>query len=104
LISNELLTNNGMDLLRMNSSEMDQQDRNQIIQAIQNGRKIEAIKIYRECTGNNLLEAKNFIEGLTEELREQNPESIPENNSGCGTAALICFICPALSLFYLLIS
>lgn len=88
----------------MNSDKMNPQDREQIIQAIQNGSKIEAIKIYRECTDSSLLEAKNFIEGLTEELREQNPGSIPEKSSGCGTAVLICLIFPAISLYYLFIS
>ena len=36
----------------------------QIIELIQAGKKIEAIKLYRESTGVGLKEAKDFVESL----------------------------------------
>jgi hypothetical protein len=38
------------------------------------GRKIEAIKIYRECAGSGLAEAKEFVEALEAAMRQTDPE------------------------------
>ena len=40
------------------------------------GRKIEAIKLYRIATGNGLLEAKNYIEGLMARLKPFTPAPV----------------------------
>jgi len=37
------------------------------------GKKIEAIKLFRATTGKGLVEAKDFIEHLTTELRATEP-------------------------------
>ena len=42
--------------------------------ALYNGRKIEAIKIYRRCAGVGLYEAKQAVEALEAELRATSPE------------------------------
>ena len=42
--------------------------RREIIEALQNRQKIEAIKLYREATGRDLMEAKDFIESLQQSL------------------------------------
>jgi hypothetical protein len=38
------------------------------------GRKIEAIKLYRDSTGAGLKEAKDFVDALEERLRQAEPE------------------------------
>lgn len=43
--------------------------RQQVVELIERGQKIEAIKVYREATGQGLAEAKVFIEHLEESLR-----------------------------------
>ncbi|MBI5686558.1 MAG: ribosomal protein L7/L12 [Verrucomicrobia bacterium] len=48
-----------------------------VTNAIFTGRKIEAIKLYREATNTSLVEAKEFVETLEAELRLQHPGSFP---------------------------
>jgi hypothetical protein len=68
---------------------LDDITRDEITQALFAGRKIDAIKIYRDATGEGLLESKEFIEALIVGLREEYPDRIPAHTSGCGTAALL---------------
>lgn len=63
--------------------------RDQINEAIFAGRKVEAIKLYRQATGEGLLESKEFIETLTKRLREEYPDKVPAHASGCGTAVVL---------------
>ena len=63
--------------------------RQAILDAITQGRKVGAIKLYRESTGCDLKEAKDFIEALTEQLREENPEAFAAPKSGCAGAVLL---------------
>jgi hypothetical protein len=74
-------------------SEVPDDAKQQIAEAIFAERKIEAIKLYRQATGQGLAEAKEFIEKLTEELREKSPEKFKPLSSGsaagCGSSALI---------------
>lgn len=42
--------------------------RHDVVEALRHGRKIEAIKLYREATGTGLAEAKSFVEALEESL------------------------------------
>lgn len=69
--------------------------KDEITQAIFAGRKIEAIKLYREATGQGLKEAKAFIEALTDRLREEHPDRVPAPTSGCGAAVLMMLVVPA---------
>lgn len=46
----------------------------QIKEALFQGRKIEAIRVYRECTGTGLGEAKPAVERLEAELRAAEPD------------------------------
>lgn len=63
--------------------------RDQINEAIFAGRKIEAIKLYRDATGEGLKESKDFIETLTDSLREKYPDRLPDKPAGCGAAVLL---------------
>jgi len=75
------------------SDDLSPDVKNEIADAIFAHRKIEAIKLYREASGQGLKEAKEFVEALTTELREQSPEKFSAGSaSGCGSAVffLIC--------------
>lgn len=61
----------------------------QIGTALAAGRKIEAIKIYREATGKGLKEAKDFINVLAAKLVKENPEKYGKLSQGSGCASVI---------------
>jgi ribosomal protein L7/L12 len=75
------------------------QTRDEINEAIFAGHKIEAIKLYREATGQGLKESKDFIEQLTETLREQYPGKVPSATAGCG-ATVVLFALTAFAMLY----
>lgn len=60
----------------------------EILDAIQAGNKIEAVKLYKEGSGVSLMEAKEFVERLMRELDIDQPGSIPR---GTGCSAVILF-------------
>lgn len=82
-----------------------------VTDAIFTGRKIEAIKLYREATNANLVEAKEFVEKLEAELRLQYPDkfsAVPQAQSmpalvllvvaiAIGIAAVLVFMRFAIS-------
>jgi hypothetical protein len=55
------------------------------------GRKIQAIKIYREATGADLKTAKDAVEAIDFELRTQHPDRFENSSSksGCMTMLLL---------------
>lgn len=62
----------------------------EFLDALAQGQKIQAIKIYREMTGSGLKEAKDAVEKLAAELAEKYPGQFPKpSQSGCGTTALV---------------
>lgn len=69
---------------------------NQIKGELLAGRKIEAIKIYRESTGVQLIDAKQAIDNLEKELRAATPEKF-SSPAGGGCFGMILF-CLALLL------
>ncbi|MEW4487779.1 ribosomal protein L7/L12 [Thalassoglobus sp. JC818] len=71
-----------------NSNSEDAQ-RQAVLEEIRKGRKLQAIKIYRDYSGVGLKEAKEFIEQLTEQLKKEDPTFVPKGNAGCGAAALL---------------
>lgn len=62
------------------------------------GRKIQAIKLYRNRTGQGLKEAKEFIESLEAELRAREPARFARGQGkGCAVAlALLTLTAAAL--------
>lgn len=49
---------------------MTDEQRQKILEAIESNQKILAIKLYREATGSDLRDAKDFVEELTAKLTE----------------------------------
>ena len=69
-------------------SEPTEEQIQEITHLILEGRKIEAIKIYREATNEGLKEAKDFVDDLTARLRQTHPDKfkVPESSkAGCSS-------------------
>jgi len=84
-------------------NDITQEQIDRISDALASGRKIEAIKIYREATGQGLKEAKDFIEALIPKLKEQDPEKYASlgQGSGCSSAAVLCIGLVAVAVFWI---
>jgi len=82
--------------------ESEQTMEQQVAEALASGQKIQAIKIYRDATGKDLKDAKDFIDKLTPRLIEENPEryaALGNAGAGCGaTAGLLLLIVVATVL------
>lgn len=64
----------------------------EIVSALADGNKIEAIKLYREASGVGLKDAKDAVEALIPKLVEKEPEKYEKiSKSGGGCASLIVF-------------
>lgn len=74
------------------STDLTDAQRNQIIETIHRGAKIEAIKLYMEATGVGLKESKDAVEAIEAEL-EPRPAGSKDpfaKKSGCfGMVALL---------------
>lgn len=72
-------------------ANLNDQNRQAIENAIFAGRKIEAIKLYRESTGEGLAEAKRAVEDMEVDLRRNSPEKFiaSVSKTGC-TGVLVC--------------
>ncbi|NOZ21277.1 MAG: hypothetical protein GXP25_09320 [Planctomycetes bacterium] len=74
----------------------------QINEALFAGRRVEAIKLYREFTGQGLKEAHDFIDVVHQELREKCPEKFEESADkpkGC-LGLLACLFLPVGAVLY----
>lgn len=63
-----------------------------IEESIARGQKLDAIKQYRDATGSGLKESKDFIDALTSQLIERDPERYAHarsSSAGCGSAAVL---------------
>jgi hypothetical protein len=76
---------------------LNDQQRQQIEAELFAGRKISAIKLYRDATGTGLAEAKHAVEDIEVDLRRQNPERfISQPRAGClGLVMLVALILAA---------
>jgi len=75
-----------------------------IQQALFQGRKIEAIKLYRECLGTGLAEAKTAVDKLELELRSQSPEKFAAKPAGKGCLGIILAVCALAIVAVLLLA
>ena len=66
-------------------NQLTEQQQQAINAEIFGGRKIEAIKLYREATGTGLKEAKDAVEGMEADLRQLEPNKFAKSagKSGC---------------------
>lgn len=80
-------------------AQLDDAQRQQILTAIQQGRKLEAIKLYRDFTREGLKEAKDFIEELSAQLGDQIPGAVSSQKSGCSVSVLVVVGVCSLLLF-----
>lgn len=60
------------------------------------GRKIQAIKLYREATGLELATSKRAVEAMEAEMRATSPDQFqrktPPNSGGCGPVFLLVLV------------
>ena len=63
----------------------------------------EAVKRYKELRGTSLLDAKNFVEALTEELKAASPERF-STQSTVGCVSVLVFVLASFSAFSLIVS
>jgi len=61
----------------------------EIHEALFANRKIQAIKHYREATGQGLAESKTAVEAIDAELRAANPDKFLARKAGCIGVLLI---------------
>lgn len=71
---------------------------NSLTDALLQGRKIEAIKLYRELTGLGLKESKEEIEAIEGSLRAQFPDKFAARPKGSGCLGSTMVLCCAAAL------
>lgn len=74
------------------SHEIPQEKMDAICEAIYAGRKIEAIKLYREETGQGLKESKEFVEALAARLYEEAPDRFQVAPGKAGCSGVVLFL------------
>ena len=85
---------------------LSEQSRKDIEAAISAGRKIEAIKLYREAVpGTDLVDAKKAVEDVEARLRVEHPENFgpAASKSGCLGVVLLTAGVLAGSLSFLMV-
>ena len=73
----------------MTEEKLSKESLDKIFEALMNGRKIEAIKQYREATGEGLKDAKKAIEEITSSLGKKHPELLERQKSGCASVIVL---------------
>jgi hypothetical protein len=64
----------------------------QLRDAILARKKIEAIRLYREFSGRDLKDAKDYIEQLTADLEKSHPEKFAPKRAGCSAVVLLVLL------------
>lgn len=72
-----------------------------LTEALRNGKKIEAIGVYRQATGEGLKESKEAVEEMEIMLHEKHPDQFPvrQNRKGCSVFTGIGCLAFGLALF-----
>lgn len=76
----------------------------QVQQALFQGQKIEAIKLYREATSQGLKESKDAVEKMEAELRQRSPERFSAKASGKGCAGVLLLMVTAMGVLLVLLA
>lgn len=71
------------------ADQLSTEQQKQLDDLIYAGRKIDAIKLWREITRADLLAAKNAVEARETQLREQTPQAFTPRKSGCFSAIVL---------------
>jgi hypothetical protein len=82
------------------ANELSDADREQVLAELFAGRKVSAVRLYREATGEGLKESKDAVEAIEAELRATLPDRFatpPRATSGCLPAALLLLSAAAAS-------
>ena len=92
-------------LTRRRETEVQDQDpsfSDEVIAAVDNGNKIEAIKRLREETGLGLKEAKHAIDALARDRRgvTQTTAGMPEEGGAGGAVRLVVLIVAVLVVYF----
>ena len=66
--------------------------REQIDNEIFAGKKIQAIKLYREATNTGLKEAKDAVEAFERDLRVSSPEKFTASPAKAGCTGVLLFL------------
>ncbi len=74
-------------------SNLDDRVMDRILDALQKGNKLEAVKLYKESSGLSLMESKKFIEKLMSELGVEDSKG-----SGCAGMILAALITSGAAL------
>ena len=86
------------------STQLPQDVIDEIRNAIFEGKKIFAIKLYRDATGTGLKEAKDFIEELADRLYEESPDKFSAAPGSGGCAGMLLAIgCAVGSVVWLVL-
>ncbi|KLU04779.1 hypothetical protein RISK_003047 [Rhodopirellula islandica] len=73
--------------------EIPEEALDQIRAHILEGKKLKAIKLYREATDASLQESKTQVEALIEELEKSHPRQMADNRSiGCAGIVLLAVV------------
>jgi ribosomal protein L7/L12 len=70
---------------------VDANQMDQILDAIRDGQKLQAVKLHKESSGSSLKESKEFVERLMKDLQIDDPASAPAG-SGCGAVILLVVV------------
>ena len=78
----------------MDSNDIPESEwKQEMLDALAEGQKIKAIKIYRANTGSDLKKAKEQVEKILAELAEQYPEEFSQK-AGCAAVILAVSLLP----------
>lgn len=86
-------------------AQLTEQQQQEIEAAVLGGKKIEAIKLYRETSGTGLKEAKDWVEELERQMRLKQPEkfSALPKKAGCFGMVMALAVTLGATVFALVI-
>lgn len=84
----------GVDVGTSFGDELPGNEMDEILNAIQQGQKLQAVKLYKQSSGCSLKDSKDFIENLMKELEIADPGSF-STAGGCGSAVFFFIVVTA---------
>ena len=84
-------------------NQLTEQQRQAISADVFAGRKIEALKRYREATGVGLKEAKDAVEAIEKDLRQREPDKFAKPAGKAGCMSVVALVALAVSAVWVTI-